>query len=142
MKYLRRFPYWYLLVVPVLLWALGAASNQAVFLANAGKFPVRMNAAWMDAKCSTKGLDPDEIEAIPASHCAKGGQMIDQRHSIMGPNSNLKFLADIFNFGGMYSIGDGLLTLGGWLLSFTPIMWIGLALRKLYRSEGESCLSK
>jgi hypothetical protein len=135
MKHLRRFPYWYLLVIPVLVYYLGAGCNQAVFLANAGKFPVRMNAAWMDMKCSTKGMDPDEIADIPPSSCKVGGEMIDDRHSVMGPNSNLKFLADIFNFRGIYSVGDGLLMLGEWLMSFCPFMWMGLALRKLYRSE-------
>jgi hypothetical protein len=132
MKYLRRFPYWYLLAIPVLLVCLGMASNQAVFLANAGKFPVRMNPTWMDLKCSTKGMDPADVDALPSSWCGKGGQMLDQRHSIMGPNSNLKFLADIFNFGGMYSIGDGFIALGEWLLTFTPFMWLALVIRKLY----------
>jgi Family of unknown function (DUF5317) len=145
MKYLRRFPYWYLLLVPILAIYLGAACNQAVFLANAGKFPVRMNAAWMDMKCSTKGMDPDEIADIPSSSCKVGGEMLDERHSIMGPNSNLKFLGDIFNLGNMYSVGDGLIYLGSWLQTFCPFMWIALALRKLYVNEdhpGDPCPTK
>ena len=135
MKYLRRFPYWYLLVIPVLLFCLGAASNQAVLIANHGKFPVMMNASWMDMKCSTQGMDPEEIAAAPSGWCGKGGEMLDRTHSIMGPNSHLKALADIFPLGNTYSIGDGLIYLGEWLQTFCPFMWLGLALRKLYRSE-------
>lgn len=135
MKYLSRFPYWYLLVVPILLLCLGVASNQAVLIANHGKFPVMMNPSWMAIKCSTAGMDPDEIAEIPAISCARGGEMIDKTHSVMGPNSHLKILSDIFPIGSIYSIGDGCIMLSDWLLTFTPYMWIGLALRKLYRSE-------
>jgi hypothetical protein len=137
MKYLRRFPYWYLLLIPALLFGLGVASNQAVLVANHGKFPVMMNASWMDMKCSTRGMDPDEIAAAPSEWCGKGGEMIDRTHSVMGPNSHLKVLADIFPLGNIYSIGDGLLYLGGWLLEYTPIMWLALVLRKLYVGAAE-----
>lgn len=135
MKFLRKFPYWYLIVVPVLLFCLGVLSNQAVLVANHGKFPVMMNPAWTEAKCSLKNVDPDLIPLIPANHCSKGGEMIDRTHSIMGPNSHLKALADIFPLGAIYSIGDGLLYLGEWLLSFSPFMWLALTLRKLYVAE-------
>jgi hypothetical protein len=131
MKFLRRFPYWYLLVIPVLLFGLGIASNQAVLVANHGKFPVAMNAAWMDKMCTLpEDVDPADV---PASSCANGGEMIDMTHSVMGPNSHLKMLSDIFPLGhAIYSVGDGLLSLGDWLLSFTPIMWLALTIRKLY----------
>jgi len=136
MKFLRKFPYWYLIAIPVLLYCLGAASNQAVFVANHGKFPVAMNATWMSDKCS---IDEDENpDHIPASSCKKGGEMIDARHSVMGPNSHLKVLSDIFNFGShIYSIGDGLLQLGEWLLTFCPFMWVALTIRKLYIAEDQ-----
>lgn len=133
MKFLRKFPYWYLLAIPALLFAAGVASNQAVLVANHGKFPVAMNAAWMDKFCSTRGMEPDEIDNIPPASCAVGGEMIDNTHSVMGPNSHLKFLADIFPLGhAIYSVGDGLLYLGDWLLSFTPFMWLALTIRKLF----------
>ena len=145
MKYLRRFPYWYLILIPVLLFGLGVASNQAVLIANHGKFPVMMNPSWMAAKCSTAGMDPDDVASMPTSWCGKGGDMIDRTHSVMGSNSHLKVLADIFPIGSIYSIGDGLLALGEWLLTFCPFMWLALTIRKLYAAEtpkGESCLSK
>jgi hypothetical protein len=146
MKYLRRFPYWYLLVIPVLLFGLGLASNQAVLVANHGKFPVMMNASWMNKFCSmpvAPDTDDEEdlasyrdyVASIPSSSCRKGGEMIDQTHSVMGPNSHLKVLSDIFPLGSIYSIGDGLLYLGLWLLDFTPFMWLALTLRKLYVTE-------
>ncbi len=132
-KFLGRFPYWYLIVVPILLFCAGIASNQAVLVANHGKFPVALNASWMNSQCSLKNLEPEEIASIPASSCAKGGEMIDETHSVMGPNSHLKVLSDIFPLGrAIYSIGDGFLYLGDWLLSFTPFMWVALTIRKLY----------
>jgi len=101
MKFLRRFPYWYLLVIPVLLICLGITSNQAVLVANHGKFPVMMNPAWVDKMCTV----PPEVANpksdsdfdwmfkvrsiatpkpyIPPSNCKAGGQMIDMTHSIM-----------------------------------------------------------
>jgi hypothetical protein len=135
MKFLRKFPYWYLLAIPVLLFSLGVLSNQAVLVANHGKFPVMMNAVMMDEFCSLKQIDPEEIADIPAAFCGKGGDMIDKTHSVMGPKSRLKILADIFPLGkAIYSIGDGLLFLGGWLLTFTPFMWLALTVRKLFVS--------
>jgi hypothetical protein len=146
MKYLRKFPYWYLLVIPILLFGLGVASNQAVLVANHGKFPVMLNASWMSKMCTippAPDTDDEEtlaeykaaVAAIPASSCRKGGEMIDRTHSVMGPNSHLKALSDIFPLDGIYSIGDGMIYLGEWLLEYTPLMWLALALRKLYRSE-------
>jgi len=136
MKILQKLPYWYLLVVPILLFCLGVASNQAVLIANHGKFPVMLNAIQYERHCSLQGLEPDDIALMPADACAKGGQMIDPAHSVMGPNSNLKLLSDIFPIGrNIYSLGDGLLYLGDWLLSFTPYMWLALVIRKLYATE-------
>jgi hypothetical protein len=147
MKYLRRFPYWYLLAIPALVWALGIASNQAVLVANHGKFPVMLNATWMVKMCTIPtmeqvGIDPDDEEMvakykqvvanIPASSCRKGGEMIDETHSVMGPNSHLKALSDIFPLGSIYSIGDAGIYLGEYLLGFSPIMWLALVIRKLY----------
>jgi hypothetical protein len=129
-KILRKFPYWYLIAVPALLFGLGVASNQAVFLANHGKFPVMLNEAGDERVCTT--TSQEIFNTTPKSSCLHGGQMIDYRHSVMGPNSHLKVLSDIFpEQGYTYSIGDGLLALSGWLFHFTPIMWLILTIRKL-----------
>lgn len=133
MKFLRRFPYWYLIAIPILLICSGVASNQVVLVANHGKFPVMANAAMLDTFCSPKQIDPEELEDIPPSSCVKGGEMLDEVHSIMGPNSHLKALSDIFPLGkAIYSVGDGLLYLGFWLFSYTPYMWLALTIRKLF----------
>ena len=71
----------------------------------------------------------------------KGGEMIDKTHSVMGPNSHLKALADIFPLGSIYSIGDGFIALGEWLMSFCPYMWLALVIRKVY-VWCEQCPSK
>lgn len=129
-KVLRKFPYWYLIAIPVLLTSMGIASNQAVLVANHGKFPVMLNQTWKDHFCRL-GPDEDASDYIPAS-CKVGGEMLDDVHSVMGPNSHLKVLADIFPLGhDIFSIGDGFISLGLWLLSFTPIAWLFLTLKKL-----------
>lgn len=133
MKFLRHFPYWYLLLIPALLFCLGAVSNQAVLWANGGKFPVFMNDAQKEKYCPADS-------SITSLACGNGGQFIDRTHSVMGPNSRLKLLADVFNFGAIYSVGDGFLFLASWLFSFTPYMWVALVVRKLYVET--SCPSK
>jgi hypothetical protein len=133
MNILRKFAYWYLIVVPALILGLGIASNQLVLVANHGKFPVMMNEIQMEKFCSLADVDPADVPQIPAAACMKGGEMIDPVHSVMGPNSHLKALADIFPLGrNIYSVGDGLIYLGLWLLSFTPYMWLALTIRKVY----------
>jgi Family of unknown function (DUF5317) len=128
MKFLRKFPYWYLIAVPVLLFGLGMASNEAVFITNHGKFPVMMNEAQYSRNCTAS----EETKGAPPSACVNGGQMLDYRHSIMGPNTHMKVLADIFPIAGFtYSIGDGFLAASEWLFSFTPYMWLILTIRKL-----------
>lgn len=68
---------------------------------------------------------------LVAGEMDENGQFIDQVHSVMGPNSRLKALADIFNLGiGIFSIGDFLILLGGWLWTFAPIAWVVLLIKK------------
>lgn len=134
MKFLRRFPYWYLIAIPLLMFSMGVASNQLVLVANHGKFPVMINEVTQEEMCTADvDIDPD---SIPSNACDKGGQFLDGTHSIMGPNSHLKILSDIFPLGGaVFSIGDAFIFLGEWLLSFTPAMWLALTIRKMFVKE-------
>lgn len=136
MKILRKFPYWYLIAIPVLMFVLGAASNQAVLIANHGKFPVMMNEAEVSLACAPPSEDKESQKfsifnsSVPS--CTKGGQFLDRTHSIMGPNSHLKALADIFDLGeAVFSLGDFSIMLGTFLLKFTPLAWLFLTIRKL-----------
>ncbi len=135
MKVLRKFPYWYLIVVPILLICLGVMSNQAVLVANHGKFPVMLNPSWMARVCAPISPDDEDYDLVPAVSCRKGGEMIDKTHSVMEPNSHLKALSDIFPLGSIYSIGDAFIELGLWLYSSTPFMWLALTIRKVYVVE-------
>src|SRR5208282_1411341 len=55
------------------------------------------------------------------------GQFIDSVHSIMGPNSRLKAMADVFDLGnGIYSIGDFGIILGSYLWPFLTLFFLGL----------------
>lgn len=139
-KRLLKVPYWYLIAIPLLLTFMGAASNQAVLIANGDTFPVMVNAEKIQKWCAPVE-DADPLAAIihaithqPApdlNSCAYGGVFIDGVHTIMQPKDRLKFLADIFDFhSAIYSVGDGLLMAGEWIFSWAPLAWLVLVLRK------------
>lgn len=121
MKLLKRIPYWYLIVVPVLLLVLGAVSNQLVLIANGGRFPVLLNPAQIVFFMQDSGK------------VVNGISYLDEVHTVMRHEDHLKFLADIINLGhaGVLSIGDLFIELGQFLWDFGPVMWLGLAIRKL-----------
>lgn len=121
MKALKRIPYWYLIVIPVLLIVLGAASNQLVLIANGGRFPVLLNAAQIGFFMQDSGKVVDGISYL------------DEVHTVMRPEDHLRVLADIINLGraGVMSIGDLFIELGQFFWNFTPFMWLALAVRKL-----------
>lgn len=154
---LPKIPYAYLIVLPLLSILLGTASNQAVLVANWDKFPVMVNdkklaefeaqqdpedqSARFDINITDK-LYPNFFKSHPADKKAvevakkDSDDMIDDIHCIMTKHSRLKALADIIDLGdSIYSIGDVFITLGSFLLNFTPLMWAGLALRKLILAE-------
>jgi hypothetical protein len=112
MNFLRRTFLW-ILLLPYALGYLGAASNQLVFIANHGKFPVEMNPAW------TSHLKP------------RPDGMIDDRHCVMTADTHLNLLADIFNFHtDIQSVGDLLLQSGDSLTPYCWAMWLGLSLTR------------
>src|ERR1700676_3045995 len=97
MSILRKFPYWYLIAIPALLFGLGVVSNQSVLIANHGKFPVMLSQGMYYKYCTAQS-EEDYMKA-PAISCVKGGEMIDETHSVMGPKSHLKALSDIIPIG-------------------------------------------
>lgn len=129
---LRKFPYWYLLAVPVLLFALGAALNQIVLIANHGTFPVQANKVMIMTRCVDPDDMPEQLKGVVCQTDGNGGQYLDFRgHVIMTDKTHLNFLADIFDLGdGIYSIGDFLLMLGQLGLNCGPIAWVALVIRK------------
>lgn len=61
----------------------------------------------------------------------QNGQFTDNVHTIMGHNSHLKFLADIFDMGPMiFSFGDFLIMLGEYLGEMAGLAWLVLIIRK------------
>ncbi len=112
-KFLRK-TYLYILAIPIFLIILGASLNQAVMIANHGKFPVQLNSTAQEALG------------------AKPGDVLDGRgHSVMAPEDHLKVLADILNFGNIYSIGDELIDLGSWGWTFAPYVWGFAVIKRL-----------
>lgn len=85
--------------------------NQMAMISNHDAMPVLVNSG----KLSTLdgGVRPFD-----------GREMLDPRHSVMNKDTRLKVLCDILDFGdGIYSIGDELIYLGGWMWGFAPFLW-------------------
>jgi hypothetical protein len=137
-----KIPYLWVIAIPVLSIFLGTASNQAVLIANWGKFPVMVNDREK-AKLQARSQNDDDDQAIHFSlrdtsvtmkpgQIDDQGQFIDDTHTVMGHNSRLKFLADYINLRiAIFSPGDGFILLGQWLMQFAPIAWLTLIIRKL-----------
>lgn len=110
-----RSTYLWILILPVILYFTGAASNQLVLFVNNDKFPVMLNESKIDS------ASPD-----------KNG-MIDELHCVMTPYTHLNALGDVFDFhDGEYSIGDLLLEFADWAWAFCPFVWGALVVKKLY----------
>ena len=134
LKFLRKTSL-YILAVPVMLFMLGAASNQAVLWANHDKFPVMVNTlkervvvaraqAHYKELAAEAGIDP----TLPAG-------MIDDTHCVMTDKTRLNWLADVFDMKtAIYSIGDFSLMLGEWLFGFAPFLFVFDVTRKLQES--------
>lgn len=157
-KSLFKIPYWYLIAVPLLSIGLGAASNQAVLIANWDKFPVMANneriVEWCKPPAPKNTIDLFQLVApiappvkppkkhdifaaqpahIDVQACSAGGDFFDgdDVHVIMHKESKLKFMADIFDMhGDIFSVGDGLISAGEWAIDWTPLAWLILVIRK------------
>lgn len=121
-KFLRKTALW-ILLAPIAFGFLGAASNQAVLIANQDTFPVSVNLV------KARDMRPDAVVL------EDGTVMLDDVHCLMTPRTHLNFLADEFDLGGIYSIGDFGLILGEWLWPFAPLVWGLTVLEKLRKQE-------
>jgi Family of unknown function (DUF5317) len=120
MKRFFRVTMLWILLLPGMLYFLGAASNQLVLIANHDKFPVMLNE-------KTAHLTNTDGNVIVDSY-----GMLDDTHCLMTHDTHLNFLADIFDrHDAYYSVGDGLIYLGEYLWTFMPFMWLGLIVNKL-----------
>ena len=111
----------WVLALPLFLFFLGAASNQAVLWVNHDKFPVRLNAY----KTAVVQYEVDQA-SIPAPIKAgiKADGLMDPVHCIMTDQTHLNFLADWIDLkDAIYSPGDFLIMLGDWLFSYAPWLW-------------------
>jgi hypothetical protein len=124
----------YLLAIPVLLTILGATSNQVVLMANHDRFPVLVNETKVQKFIGTHDVQvgPNVITVPnPAVTESDGTVMIDDTHCVMSSKTHLNFLADVFDLGSIYSIGDFSLILGSYLWVYAPMLFLFDATRKL-----------
>jgi hypothetical protein len=118
MSFLKR-TYLWLLLLPIALIFTGAFLNQVVLIANGDHFPVLANGTVLSQRADSMALDGNYV-------------MIDDVHCVMSAKTHLNFLADIWDLGhDYYSIGDGLLILGEWLLGILPWIWGAAVVRRL-----------
>ena len=128
----------YILLLPYAIFGLGAASNQAVLISNHDKFPVMLNARKLNKIMSQSTEDklltmlgiPKKVLPAPDSD-----GMIDDVHCQMTKNTHLNALADVFDLGSIYSIGDFALYTGEWLMGWTPFVWATTLIGRAYRNE-------
>lgn len=107
----------WVILLPVCVSFLGAASNQAVLIANHDKFPVMVNGTKLAV---FGGSTPDG--------------MMDDTHCVMTKYTRLNLLADVFDFrDSIKSVGDLLIEFGGWLWGFAPFVWGFEVSRRLFR---------
>lgn len=112
-KFFRVTMLW-IVLLPYALVFLGAASNQAVIIANHDKFPVLINS-----------------RALAQADADEDG-MLDNEHCIMTKDTHLNFLADIFDMKDSYiSVGDMLLSVGEWIGTFSIFVWGSLVIIRL-----------
>ena len=118
MNFVRKSMLW-ILMTPYAILGTGIMSNQVVLQANHDTFPVLVNPIKL-------GILPDGVTITPGQ-----SQAIDDVHVTMTSQTHLNFLADVFDLGAIYSIGDFTIMLGEWMLTFTPFIWGALVIRKL-----------
>ena len=119
MNFVRKSMLW-ILMTPYAILGTGIMSNQVVLQANHDTFPVLVNPIKL------AGILPDGVTITPGQ-----SQAIDEVHVTMTSQTHLNFLADVFDLGTIYSIGDFTIMLGEWMLTFTPFIWGALVIRKL-----------
>ncbi len=102
-----KFPYWYLLLVPICLYYLGGFFNVGTMAINHGQMPVLIPQSL---------LTPDLT--------------LDDTHSIMSAKTHLKFFCDWINVGdGIASPGDILIWLSESIMRPCAAIWAALIIR-------------
>jgi hypothetical protein len=126
----------YILALPLLLTVLGAASNQIVLIANHDTFPVMLNEKKTEAATAEQKFVASPImKPQPAMEDVDGTVMLDDVHCVMTHKTHLNAMADVFDLGNIYSIGDFGLILGDWLWVFAPFVFVFDVTRKLAKQD-------
>lgn len=108
----------YLLAAPYIIFLTGATMNQAVLIANGGKFPVMANERAADRL----GL----------------GEKPDLLHVRMTGDTKLNWLGDLITLNGFFSIavmspGDLLIMLSEYVGEFSAVVWATLVIGDVAR---------
>ena len=110
----------FVLTIPFMFSVAGGAMNQAVLIANGGKFPVMLN---------ENVVKLDKID----------GEYLDEIHCLMSDKTKLNFLADIFDTHvRVISPGDILIELGDLLLTYSFTVWATLVVVELNKQPAKS----
>ena len=137
-KFLRKTALW-ILLSPLALGFLGAASNQLVLNVNNDTFPVRISpvllAKMVEGDTQKLAVSGAVIQG-DVMVLADGKIMLDKTHCVMTSKTHLNWLADVIDLHTETdSIGDLSLELGGWLWTFAPFVWGFEVIRRAARQE-------
>ena len=141
----------WILLAPFAVQGIGAASNQAVLIANHDKFPVMVNPVKLeelrplkhggedtvaDIVAALTGTKKPEYKPSPLVTIADEAGMLDEIHCIMTSETHLNALADVFDMhDAIYSVGDFVLMLGEWMQGFCPFVFIALVFHKCWTAD-------
>jgi hypothetical protein len=133
-KFLRKTALW-ILLSPLALGFLGAASNQLVLNVNNDTFPVRISPARLALLVEGAKQELDVSGAVIQGDVMvlpDGKIMLDKTHCVMTSKTHLNWLADIIDLQSeTESVGDIMLDLGSWLWTFAPFVWGFEIIRRL-----------
>jgi hypothetical protein len=138
-NFLRRTCLW-ILLTPALTFGAGVLSNQLVLWANHDTFPVLVNdrkfAKFEAAQVAQKVKDDPSTWRLPIpARVMNGAIMLDDVHCRMDSTTHLNFLADVWDLGSIYSIGDFMLYAGVWMWDFAPFVYLFAVTAKLCRLQ-------
>lgn len=143
MKRVLGFARLWILLLPIFLGFLGAASNQLVLAANHDKFPVMVNERKLREFEARDKEQASEVQALgnlvgldlqPPPPPDDG--MLDSTHCVMTPETHLNFLADWIDLQeAIFSPGDLLMDIGGFLSQYAFIFWLAFVLNDYARRD-------
>ena len=118
-------------LVPAVVFVLGVASNQAVLIANHDRFPILINERRV-IRLAEPVIDISKMvihERVSVD--SDGTIMLDDVHCLMTSDTHLNALADVWDLGSIYSVGDFAIEAGAYLFDYAIVIWLAFMVSQL-----------